>query len=130
FLPAFHSFGLTVTTLLPLLTGLRVVHHPDPTDAANLVHKISAYGVTVLVGTPTFVCYILERAMPGSLAALRLVVLGAEKCPPALLAQLREAAPRATVVEIGPQLAVGRRPLQPQARQGVDLADTAMPKSE
>src|SRR5262249_17138127 len=99
FLPAFHSFGLTVTTLLPLLTGLRVVHHPDPTDAANLVHKISAYGVTVLVGTPTFVSYILERAKPGSLSSLRLVVVGAEKCPPALFERCREAAPRATIVE-------------------------------
>jgi long-chain-fatty-acid--[acyl-carrier-protein] ligase len=84
FLPAFHSFGLTVTTLLPLQTGLRVVHSPDPTDAANLVHKIRAYGVTVLAGTPTFVSYILERAALGSLAGLRLVVVGAEKCPPAL----------------------------------------------
>src|SRR5204863_88343 len=36
FLPAFHSFGMTVTSLLPLLSGIRVVHHPDPTDAANL----------------------------------------------------------------------------------------------
>ena len=81
FLPAFHSFGLTVTTLLPLQAGLRVVHHPDPTDAVNLAHKIQAYGATVLVATPTFLSYILERATPGSLAALRLVVVGAEKCP-------------------------------------------------
>ncbi|HEY7424401.1 MAG TPA: AMP-binding protein, partial [Gemmataceae bacterium] len=99
FLPAFHSFGLTITTLLPLLTGLRVVHHSDPTDAVNLVHKISAYGVTVLVGTPTFISYILERATPGSLASLRLIVVGAEKCPPALFERCREAAPRAAVVE-------------------------------
>jgi long-chain-fatty-acid--[acyl-carrier-protein] ligase len=99
FLPAFHSFGLTVTTLLPLLTGVRVVHHPDPTDAANLAHKIDAYGVTVLVGTPTFVSYILERAKPGGLSSLRLIVLGAEKCPPALFERCRERAPHATVVE-------------------------------
>jgi long-chain-fatty-acid--[acyl-carrier-protein] ligase len=99
FLPAFHSFGLTITTLLPLLTGIRVVHHPDPTDAANLVHKVRAYGVTVLVGTPTFVSYILERAEPGSLSSLRLVVVGAEKCPPTLFARCREAAPGAMVLE-------------------------------
>jgi len=55
FLPAFHSFGLTVTCLLPLETGLRVVHHPDPTDAGGLLRKIA--GLTsrpLLVGTPTF----------------------------------------------------------------------------
>ncbi len=31
----FHSFGLTVTGLLPLFAGVRVVHHPDPTDAGR-----------------------------------------------------------------------------------------------
>ena len=35
FLPMFHSFGLTVTGLLPLFVGVRVVHHPDPTDAGG-----------------------------------------------------------------------------------------------
>src|SRR4029079_691297 len=74
FLPAFHSFGLTVTTLLPLVTAVRVVHPPDPTDAVNLVHKITAYGVTVLMGTPTFVHYILERSVRGHLDGLRVSV--------------------------------------------------------
>jgi long-chain-fatty-acid--[acyl-carrier-protein] ligase len=99
FLPAFHSFGMTVTTLLPLVSGARVVHHPDPTDAVNLVHKIAAYRPTILLGTPTFVHYILERSKAGDLASLRLIVVGAEKCPPALFERCREAAPGATVLE-------------------------------
>jgi long-chain-fatty-acid--[acyl-carrier-protein] ligase len=99
FLPAFHSFGLSVTSLFPLLTGVRVVHHADPTDAVNLAHKITAYGVTVLVGTPTFVHYILERSARGDLAGLRLIVIGAEKCPPVLVERCRELAPNAKVVE-------------------------------
>jgi long-chain-fatty-acid--[acyl-carrier-protein] ligase len=99
FLPAFHSFGLTVTTLLPLMTGVRLVHHPDPTDAANLVGKIRAYGVSVLVSTPTFVHYILERATPDSLTSLRLVVVGAEKCPPSLVERCKQQAPEAMMVE-------------------------------
>ena len=61
FLPAFHSFGITATSLLPLIGGMRVVHHPDPTDAAGLARKTAAYRPTMLVGTPTFVSYILER---------------------------------------------------------------------
>jgi long-chain-fatty-acid--[acyl-carrier-protein] ligase len=99
FLPPFHSFGLSATTLMPLLTGVRVVHHPDPTDAGNLLYKIKAYRVTLLVATPTFLHFILERAAPESLGSLRLVVLGAEKCPPALLERCRQLAPQATVVE-------------------------------
>jgi long-chain-fatty-acid--[acyl-carrier-protein] ligase len=99
FLPAFHSFGLSVTGLVPLLTGMRVVRHPDPTDAAALARKIGAYKPTILVGTPTFASYILERAEPDELASLRLVVVGAEKCPEALFDRFRKAAPAAKVLE-------------------------------
>jgi long-chain-fatty-acid--[acyl-carrier-protein] ligase len=78
FLPAFHSFGIAVTTVLPLLGGMPVVHHPDPTDAGGLARKIAAYRPTFLVGTPTFVNYIFERAKPGELESLRLIIVGAE----------------------------------------------------
>ena len=99
FLPAFHSFGMTVTGLLPLLSGLRVVRHPDPTDAANLARKIVAYKVTVLIGTPTFVHHILERIKPGTAPLLRLIVVGAEKCPPSVFELCARVARGATVVE-------------------------------
>src|SRR5262249_17735056 len=78
FLPMFHSFGFTVTGLLPLLAGLRLVHHPDPTDASGLARKIAAYKPTILLGTPTFVEHICERAKPGELDSLRLIIVGAE----------------------------------------------------
>jgi long-chain-fatty-acid--[acyl-carrier-protein] ligase len=99
FLPAFHSFGIAATSLLPLLGGMRVVHHPDPTDAAGLARKTAAYRPTMLVGTPTFVSYILERSQPGELASLRMIVVGAEKCPPSLYERAKTAAPDATLLE-------------------------------
>jgi long-chain-fatty-acid--[acyl-carrier-protein] ligase len=99
FLPAFHSFGIAVTGLLPLLGGIRVVRHPDPTDAAGLARKIGAYKPTVLAGTPTFVSYILDRARPGELASLRILVVGAEKCPPDLFERVARAAPGASLLE-------------------------------
>jgi long-chain-fatty-acid--[acyl-carrier-protein] ligase len=99
FLPAFHSFGLAVTSLLPLMGGMKVVHHPDPTDAAGLVRKIAAYKPTLLVGTPTFVGYILERARPGDLDSLRLIVVGAEAAPPALFEKATRLAPHAIILE-------------------------------
>jgi long-chain-fatty-acid--[acyl-carrier-protein] ligase len=114
FLPAFHSFGLTMTGLLPLLAGLRVVHHPDPTAAAALAHKVAAYRVTVLGGTPTFLGAILGRARPGQLDSLRLLCVGAEKCPPALEEKCRQAVPGATllegygITECGPTVAANR----------------------
>jgi long-chain-fatty-acid--[acyl-carrier-protein] ligase len=99
FLPAFHSFGISATLLLPILGGMRVVHHPDPTDAAVLAHKITAYRPTVLMGTPTFISYIFNRVKPGELDSLRMIIVGAEKCPPALFEQCARLAPRACLLE-------------------------------
>jgi long-chain-fatty-acid--[acyl-carrier-protein] ligase len=99
FLPAFHSFGMTVTCLLPLLGGMRVVHHPDPTDASGLARKLGAYRPSILVGTPTFVNFILERAEREHLTSLRLIVVGAESCPPSVRQRCADMAPSATLLE-------------------------------
>jgi len=99
FLPAFHSFGLSVTGVLPLTTGLRMVRHPDPTDAGGLLRKIEAYQTTLLVGTPTFVSYIVDRAKPGQLDSLRLIVVGAEKCPESLFTRCLTLASNAVLLE-------------------------------
>jgi long-chain-fatty-acid--[acyl-carrier-protein] ligase len=99
FLPAFHSFGMSVTGLLPLLAGLRVVRHADPTDAGGLVRKIAAYKPTMLVGTPTFLSFILDRAKPGDLDSLRFIIVGAEKCPESLFKRCAELAPHAALLE-------------------------------
>ncbi|MDB5307978.1 MAG: hypothetical protein JWO38_2180 [Gemmataceae bacterium] len=114
FLPMFHSFGFTLTGLLPLLVGVRVVHHPDPTDASGLARKVAAYKPTILAGTPTFVGHIFDRARPGELDSLRLIVVGAEKCPAALFERSRQVAPGACllegygVTECSPVVAVNR----------------------
>jgi long-chain-fatty-acid--[acyl-carrier-protein] ligase len=99
FLPPFHSFGIAAGILLPLLGGMRVVHHPDPRDAAGLARKIPTYKVTMLVGTPTFVNYIFQRSKPGDLGSLRIIVVGAEKCPSSLYDRARQLAPHAEVLE-------------------------------
>lgn len=99
FLPPFHSFGLTGNILLPLLSGIRVIYHADPTDAHGLVRKIVAYRPTLLFSTPTFVSYILNRAQPGELASLRYLVTGAEKCPASIFDLATELAPQASIFE-------------------------------
>ena len=90
---------MTVTCLLPLLGGMRVVHHPDPTDASGLARKLGAYRPSILLGTPTFVSFILERAEREQLTSLRLIVVGAEACPPSVRRRCADMAPSATLLE-------------------------------
>jgi len=52
-LPIFHAFGLMATTLMPLIEGIRVVYHPDPTDVVNVAKAIARHKATVLMGTST-----------------------------------------------------------------------------
>lgn len=99
FLPPFHSFGLTVTMLLPLCGGAQIVYHPNPTEADTLAKLIDAYGVTLLVGTPTFLAGILRVATEKQLSPLRLAVTGAEKCPAGVYDLLKQKCPRAVILE-------------------------------
>ncbi len=99
FLPPFHSFGLSDTTALPLCLGVPVVHYPNPTESAVLARLIEAYGVTLLIGTPTFLNGIVRAATPGQLRSLRLAVTGAEKCSERVYEALTRACPNAVVLE-------------------------------
>jgi len=99
FLPPFHSFGLTVTMLLPLLSGMPVVYHANPTEGWVLARLVELYRPTIVVGTPTFLAGILRSAGPGQLRSLRLAVTGAEKCPQRTYTALREACTGLVVLE-------------------------------
>jgi acyl-CoA synthetase (AMP-forming)/AMP-acid ligase II/1-acyl-sn-glycerol-3-phosphate acyltransferase/acyl carrier protein len=99
FLPMFHSFGLTIAGLFPVLCGVKVVTHPDPTASAALVRKIAAYKPTIVCGTPSFLGFILDRAKPGDLDSLQIIVSGAEKCPDAVFDKAKQVAPKAEILE-------------------------------
>jgi long-chain-fatty-acid--[acyl-carrier-protein] ligase len=99
FLPPFHSFGLTLTTLLPALIGIRVVYHPDPTDASAIAHKIRNYHGSLICGTPAFLSYILQSARPDDLRTIRLMVSGAEQCPESLYKRAAQMVPTAQLLE-------------------------------
>ena len=83
-LPLFHSFGLTVTGFMPLLEGIPVVCHPDPTDVMGTAKAIARHKATVLCGTSTFLrLYVRNHKIhPLMLQSLRVVVAGAEKLAP------------------------------------------------
>jgi long-chain-fatty-acid--[acyl-carrier-protein] ligase len=80
-LPPFHSFGLSVTGIFPLLAGLKVCYAPDPTDSKSLANDIAHWKPSVFCCAPSFVKGLVRVATDEQLASLRLVVTGAEKIP-------------------------------------------------
>lgn len=81
FLPPFHSFGLTVCTILPLLSGLRVAFHPNPNESRKIAKAMQSWGATITAGTPTFLRSILKAGAPEQFTTLRALVSGAERAP-------------------------------------------------
>ena len=83
-LPIFHSFGMTVNMMLPMLTGCMVCSYPNPTDARTLNELIRKYRLTLVCATPTFGRAMLRRAEADTFESVRYFVLGAEKLQPDL----------------------------------------------
>ena len=80
-LPIFHSFGLTVTALLPLCEGVKMVSVADPTDGAAIGKMSAKHGVSILFGTSTFFrLYTRNKKLhPLMFQNVRIVITGAEK---------------------------------------------------
>jgi acyl-[acyl-carrier-protein]-phospholipid O-acyltransferase/long-chain-fatty-acid--[acyl-carrier-protein] ligase len=80
-LPIFHSFGLTITTLLPLAEGVLMIAIADPTDAVAIGKMCAKYKASILLGTSTFFrLYIKNKKLdPLMLESVRIAVAGAEK---------------------------------------------------
>ena len=88
-LPVFHSFGLTVTTFMPLCEGVKMISVPDPTDGAAIGKMAAQHRATVVFGTSTFFrLYVRNKKLhPLMFQSVRLVIAGAEK----LKAEVKEA---------------------------------------
>lgn len=91
-LPLFHAFGLTTTTLMPLVEGIPLVAQPDPTDARAIGKACAKHKVTILCGTSTFLrMYTQAKAFhPLMLRSIRMVVAGAERLRPEVRLGFRE----------------------------------------
>jgi acyl-[acyl-carrier-protein]-phospholipid O-acyltransferase / long-chain-fatty-acid--[acyl-carrier-protein] ligase len=78
-LPVFHSFGLTVGTVLPLLLGLKGFQYPSPLHTKMVVDLVRESKADILLATDTFMGQYARAAEPGDLDGLTLAVCGAEK---------------------------------------------------
>ncbi|MBR1375843.1 MAG: acyl-[Cardiobacteriaceae bacterium] len=80
-LPIFHSFGLTVTTFMPLCEGVKMVCVADPTDAQSVGKMAARYSATIIFGTSTFFRLYVKspKLLPLMFQSARIIVAGAEK---------------------------------------------------
>jgi acyl-[acyl-carrier-protein]-phospholipid O-acyltransferase/long-chain-fatty-acid--[acyl-carrier-protein] ligase len=82
-LPFFHSFGYTMFWFASN-TGMGLICHPSPLDAAVIGSLVERYRGTVLMATPTFLHLYQRRCTPAQFGSLRLILVGAEKLPDSL----------------------------------------------
>ncbi len=78
-LPMYHSFGLTVGSFLPLLSGMRTVFYPSPLHYHEVPKMIRETKATILLTTDTFLTGYARMGEAADFASLRYIVAGAEK---------------------------------------------------
>ena len=80
-LPFFHSYGYTATLWTVLALPPKGIYHFDPRDSQQVGKVCAKYGVTVFMGTPTFLRIYVKRVKPEDFSRLEVVFASAEKLP-------------------------------------------------
>ena len=78
-LPMFHSFGLTVGTVLPFIYGVKTYFYPSPLHYRIIPEVAYDLQATAVLGTDTFLYGYGRMANPYDFFSVRFAVVGGEK---------------------------------------------------
>ncbi len=98
-LPPFHSFGFSITGLLPLFSGLKVCYAPNPNDSHGMARNVAKWRPTLFVCAPSFIKALFQVSKPENLQSLKLIISGAEKTPQDLFDFVKAHIPHAKIIE-------------------------------
>lgn len=100
FLPPFHSFGFTLCTIHPMVTGVRMAYTPDPTDTKEILKILGHTKANSVFATPTFLRMILNAVKGEELRNVKLAILGAESSQESTIKEFySKASPKANLLE-------------------------------
>ena len=78
-LPIFHSFGLVIGSLLPILSGISSYFYPSPIHYNKIPNLIYRFGTTISFGTNYFLKKYADNADNLDFSSVRYIFAGAEK---------------------------------------------------
>jgi acyl-[acyl-carrier-protein]-phospholipid O-acyltransferase / long-chain-fatty-acid--[acyl-carrier-protein] ligase len=89
-LPYFHIFGQTGNLWAPLYFGVPLVTYSNPLEFRTVCEIVREERCTIMLGTPSFFYGYLTKSEEGDFESVRLMLVGADKCPDVLRSGFRD----------------------------------------